>query len=176
MQDMKAILVRSQKGDKEAFAQLYGLVYKDLYKYALYTLGNQQDAEDVVSETVTEAYVHIRDLRDVQAFKGWIFRILSNKCKRKMRSYYEKQEELVESSASYEHDLGQSYDIQRAFAKLNEEERKIVTMSAYEGYNSREIGNELRLKESTVRSKLKRGLFKMRQELETNLEGGLFYE
>ena len=39
----------------EQFLELYKSVYKDLYRLAYYYLGNSQDAEDVVSETVLKA-------------------------------------------------------------------------------------------------------------------------
>ena len=54
---------------------LYDQVAKDLYRVALYTLGNPQDAEDVVSETFLEAYKGLRNLRDDSKFKAWIMRI-----------------------------------------------------------------------------------------------------
>ena len=39
----------------EQFLELYETIYKDLYRLAYYYLGNAQDAEDVVSETVLKA-------------------------------------------------------------------------------------------------------------------------
>ena len=67
----------AKKGDGECFSQLYELVQDDLYKYALYALGNAHDAEDVVAETFLEAFRGISKLREADAFKGWIFKILS---------------------------------------------------------------------------------------------------
>lgn len=68
---------RAKQGDAQSFAMLYDQVAKDLYRVALYTLGNPQDAEDVVSETFLEAYKGLRNLRDDSKFKAWIMRILS---------------------------------------------------------------------------------------------------
>ena len=42
-------------------------------------LGNPADAEDVVSDAVTDAWMTIGKLRSEEAFDGWVFRILSNK-------------------------------------------------------------------------------------------------
>ena len=63
---------RAKQGDAQSFAMLYDQVAKDLYRVALYTLGNPQDAEDVVSETFLEAYKGLRNLRDDSKFKAWI--------------------------------------------------------------------------------------------------------
>ena len=73
------LVSRARQQDAEAFAELYASVYRDLYRFALYTLGNPEDAEDVVSDTVTDAYAAIHKLRSVEAFRPWIFIILTNK-------------------------------------------------------------------------------------------------
>ena len=76
---------RARRQDASAFARLYEEIYKDLYKFALYTLKNPHDAEDVVSDTVMDAYAGIKGLKKEESFRAWIFRILSNKCRRKLR-------------------------------------------------------------------------------------------
>jgi RNA polymerase sigma-70 factor (ECF subfamily) len=47
---------------------VYDAIAPELYKVALYTLGNQQDAEDAVSETFVEAFKGIKNLRDAASF------------------------------------------------------------------------------------------------------------
>ena len=63
----------------EVFTQKYTEVYRDLYRFACYMLRNPQDAEDVVGETVADAYAGFSNLRSIDAFRSWIFQILSNK-------------------------------------------------------------------------------------------------
>ena len=72
---------KAKRGDAAAFARLYEQIYPDLYRFALYTLKHTSDAEDAVSETVTDAFASIRKLKKAESFKGWMFRILYNKCK-----------------------------------------------------------------------------------------------
>ena len=71
----------------EVFAAYYEKVYRELYYFALHTLKNPQDAEDAVSETVTDAFAAVEKLRDNEKFRAWIFQILSNKCRRKLKEY-----------------------------------------------------------------------------------------
>ena len=52
----RILIRRARRGDVQAFGILYGRIYKDLYRFALYTMKQTQDAEDVVSETVVTAY------------------------------------------------------------------------------------------------------------------------
>lgn len=150
------------------FEENYRKIYQDLYRFALYTLGNPQDAEDVVSEAVVDAYQGYGKLRDQGAFRAWMFKILTVKCKRKLKEYVNKTVELDESGLTEEREwtVEESQDVRDAFQALNEEERLIISMSVFGGYNSREIGRSLLIRDTTVRSKLSRALGKMQKVLE----------
>ncbi len=47
---------KAQKGDSDAFCELYNLYKNRLYKYAYYRLSNANDAEDAVMDCVLSAY------------------------------------------------------------------------------------------------------------------------
>ena len=99
--DERLLVKRAKRGDTAAFAELYGTIYKRLYQFALYTLGNTQDAEDVVSAAVMEAFENIGKLRKEDAFSAWMYRIVANMCKQKMREYYQRGEELTEENGTF---------------------------------------------------------------------------
>ena len=149
----------------EVFAKLYENVYQDMYRFALYTLGNVQDAEDVVGEAVADAYGSISSLRCREAFRAWIFKILSNKCKRKLKEYVNKTIELPQELEGHGTSMEENVQVRTAFGKLAQEERLLVAMQVWGGYNSREIGRLLRMNDNTVRSKISRALGKMRESL-----------
>lgn len=160
-------LVRlAQSGDAHAFSTLYSFIYKDLYRFALYTLQNAQDAEDAVSEAVLDAFSSIRSLRDPDAFKSWMFAILSAKCKRKIRQYAQAGCELSETLSSPDPDLCEQLDVQRAFQSLSPEDRLILSLNLFGGYSSLEIGKQMNLNANTVRSRQSRALQKMKSLLE----------
>lgn len=163
MGDYCELVEQARAGDQTAFTMLYDLVFKDLYRFALYSLKNAQDAEDVVSETVMDAYISIARLRDSNAFRGWIFKILSNKCKRKLKEYIHKTAELSEEVLHSTNDLAEDMQVRQAFFMLSDEERLIVAMKVFGGYQSKEIGSILHKSHNTVRSKLDRALQKMEQ-------------
>ena len=86
----------------ERFMMLYENVYKDLYRLAYYYLGNPHDAEDVVGETVLKAYENFGELRNEDAFRGWIFKILINQCNTKLcKKITGKTSELTETVPYY---------------------------------------------------------------------------
>ena len=73
------LVAAARAGDKEAFGALYAAIYTDLYKFAYYLLKNEEDAKDAVSDAVMDAYAGISKLRSEEAFKSWMFHILSAK-------------------------------------------------------------------------------------------------
>lgn len=167
MENYLQVVKRAKKGDTEAFAALYADIYENMYRFALYTLKNTQDAEDVVSEAVMSAFSSIRKLRTEEAFKSWIFRILSNKCNEKLREYTKKAVPLDEEWLEWQADgsVEEGVIVRKLFFELEDEERLIIGMHLFCGYKSREIAKILHMNENTVRSKESRGLKKLAGKL-----------
>ena len=152
----KEELVRKAKnGDTKAFSLLYAGVCKEMYKFALYMMKHTEDAEDAVSETVISAFENIAKLKNESSFKSWIFTILGNQCRK-----------MLGKRGNHEPDYEQHFDVKEAFARLEEEERMILSYSVFAGYGSEEIAQVLEMNAATVRSKKSRALGKMRKMLE----------
>ena len=171
--DFTASVRRAQAGDAGAFAELYSLVYKDLYRIALLNLNNQHDASDVVSDTVLEAYTSISKLRDEKAFKAWIIKILTVKIKNKRKEYKEINNfredvddlsDAEEAAVSKEIDFG-SIEVMEGFKQLSEEERMVLSLSVVSGYKSEEIARMFGTNANTVRSKVARVKARLKQLL-----------
>ncbi len=170
MSESADLVKAAQKGNKEAFSVLYGKIYNDLYKFAYYVLKDQQDAEDAVSDAVMDAYVGIGKLKNADAFRGWMFKILSAKCKRKLKSYAGKNRETLLSETdlsalSFESDTSERMDLKKAFEALSDEERMIISLNVFGGYNSDEIAKMLHKNRNTIRSKQSRAFGKMKEYL-----------
>lgn len=170
MENYLKFVWRAKRGDVDAFAQLYAGIYEDMYRFALYTLRNASDAEDAVSDAVTDAFASVKKLRSEEAFKSWIFRILSNKCKDKLREYAGKNETGIEDTEEIacdsEPEMTECIQIRKLFFELADEERLIISLHQFAGYTSREIAEILHMNENTVRSKESRALKKMGEWLQ----------
>lgn len=159
----------AKSGSREAFGRLYEAVALDLYKVALYTLGNREDAEDAVSETFVEAYKGIGNLRDESSFRPWIFKILSIRCKRRIGTYVKEKNNIDLDDYIEEGVLGgegKRAEVLEAMNRLTPEEREMVVLSVLHGYTMREIAEIKELPQGTVSSKLHRTLKKLRTMLE----------
>lgn len=166
----------AKSGDKQAFSNLYNSVAEDLYRLALYTLGNTYDAEDIVSETFIEAYKGISGLRDEKSFKPWIMKILYIRCKRKIAQYIKDKPntdidealDIADETLNLEENISEKSALNSALNKLAPDERSIVILAAVHGYTTKEISKMMELPHGTVSSKLHRTYIKLRNLLKIN--------
>lgn len=151
-----------------------------LYGAALRLARNTADAEDLLADTVAKAWVGRAALRDRRAFRGWVFRILSNTfvsdCRaRAARPVEEQLDEPADTPAfSIFERLHQPVllwwgnperqflekllreDLERAIDALPEAFRLVVVLADVQGLCYREIADALEIPIGTVRSRLAR--------------------
>ena len=164
-ENFKSLVKAAKKGDQHSFAVLYSEIYKDLYKYAFFTLRSVEDAEDCVSEAVVDAFRTIGNLKNEESFRAWFFKILTVKCKRKIKEYYKNTDDNAILTADFD-DVDTSIDLQRALFLLPAQDRIIISLTVFGGYSSKEISKILRMNCNTVRSKYSRALVKIRNLIE----------
>ena len=171
----KDTVVNAIKGDKNSFADLYYCCYKDFYNFALYILGNPEDAADVVADAFVEIWKGIGKLRSPKAFAPWAFKILSIRCKIEISENIKRRgefdfNELIETpfagSENLEEDIAQGTTLALALMELDAEERMIIVLSVLYGYTHREIAEIIGKPQGTVGSKLYRTYAKLRKRIE----------
>ncbi len=156
----------------EEFMRCYEKVYPQMYRTAWFYLQNRQEAEDAVQDAVLTAYEKFYQLREKEKFGPWIMRILANKCKKRMQTWFRGEEDIEDISPTQEKVLAKETDfamasaVRQVFEELEEEERFIVAFSVLGGYTGEEIAEMLNKNHSTIRSKYRRALQKMRKKLE----------
>lgn len=162
----------AKNGDKESFAQVYDWIAPELYRVALFTLGNPQDAQDAVSETFVEAYKGIRNLRDELSIKRWMMTILSIRCKRRIGGYIRERNQVDIDELIDLPDVkgglcpSDKVSVWDAVSTLSPGEREILLLATVQGYTTREVAEMLHLPHGTVSSKLHRSLKKLKKLLE----------
>lgn len=157
---------KAKNGDADSFAKLYETVYKELYYVALCNLRNTYDAADAVSEAVLDAFTSITKLRDIEAFKGWMFKILTMKIKKKQSEYIEKRNRAIQFPIQVDNENKYSeFEIIQQIEMLNENEKLCFSLSAVCGYKSDEISELTGINSATVRSHLLRGKEKLKKQL-----------
>jgi len=83
----EAELARQAKTDDQAFSVLYNFYFQKIYSYVIKRVGNQEIAEDIVSETFLKTFKNI-DKYEHQGytFGAWVYKIATNN----MIDYYRK--------------------------------------------------------------------------------------
>jgi RNA polymerase sigma factor (sigma-70 family) len=169
-ENSRELMTRAKNGDPQAFGELYSEVWHELYRFALYYLQNKEDAEDAVQEAAAEAYRCIKSLREAEAFRSWIFAILTRYCRHRIKTIIQQKhnttfEELEQQGVFIEAESGQLDDkieVWNALNILGNDERLVVLLSVVGDYTSYELSAMMKKPSGTIRSQLHRGLVKLK--------------
>ena len=169
--DISFLVKKAKDRDITAFSELYSMYSEDMYRFALYMLNSKEDAEDAVQETVITAFKSIGNLRDDTLFKSWLFKILSNQCKSQLKKNKKTPDLLPEDDYIFliEDESVQSsfnsIELIEALKSLTPPDAQIILLSIIGGFKSEELSKIYNLSPSTIRSKQKRALEKLRKVL-----------
>jgi RNA polymerase sigma-70 factor (ECF subfamily) len=105
----KELVRQAQAGDFAAFSQLVDTYKSRVYGLALRMTGNEQDAQDIVQETLIKAIDNIESFRGESLFGTWLYAIALNQSrafvsKQKQASLKSIEEYLPAKSAEHMHD------------------------------------------------------------------------
>ena len=154
--------------DKETFCAGIVDCQETMFRAAKAILQNDQDAEDAVQEAICTAFARRDSLREMDKFRPWVLRILTNKCYdacRKRRNTVD-LEAAGEVPAATGLDTAERLSLWQAVMSLSDDLRATVTLFYYDGMSVREIGGILGISEAAVKTRLSRGRARLRQLLD----------
>src|SRR5713101_6077294 len=73
-----ALVCASQRGERQAFAQLVERYWDRLYRWLFRLTRDRHTAEDLVQETFLKAFCGLKRFAAGSNFKAWLFRIAHN--------------------------------------------------------------------------------------------------
>src|SRR6059036_299490 len=88
-------VARARTGDADAFRALVERHSRALFRLAYRMTGNEQDAEDVVQESMLRAYRQIGKFDERATFGTWLYRIATNCSLDLVRSRKRRSENLA---------------------------------------------------------------------------------
>lgn len=163
---MNILVKRAQRGDAEAFIELIERNKMTLQRVAYGYFRNEEDAADVIQDTILGAFEHIHELKKAEFFKTWLVRILINNCNR-MYNQNKKSCSLGELPEAGGISCGTNdIEFHAMLRSLPKDSRIIFQLYYGERFTTKEIAEMLRMKESTVKSRLHRGKEQLRREME----------
>lgn len=158
MQDVKEILIEYIKDNQEK-----------LYRIAFSYSKNEEAALDIVQEAITKALKNINKLREESYIKTWFYRILINEALqyiRKNKRILTCELETIENKIDYNVDFAEGLDVYKHVQKLNEKLKTVIILRFFEDMKISEIAKITKTNESTVKSRLYRGLKELKRLIE----------
>jgi RNA polymerase sigma-70 factor (ECF subfamily) len=169
-------------GDVDVFLSLVERHRRYLYNLALRITGNEQDAKDVVQESLLNAFVHLQEFERRADLRTWLHRILVNcaldhlRARRRRPDLNDPQPisavaETVASSLPDPERLAVSADCHRQVSKamttMSPLERVTFTLRHFEGRSISEIAQTLGIGSNSAKQHIFRAVRKIRLALET---------
>ncbi|MEO4053887.1 sigma-70 family RNA polymerase sigma factor [Solibacillus sp. CAU 1738] len=168
-----SLLAKAKKGNNQAFVKLLQDEKVKLYKMAYIYMKNENDALDVVQETVARAYANIQSIKEEQYFATWLMKILINtalEILRKNQKVLPMQERLPEQGQIYSYD--EKLDLLHAIEQLDEKYKTVILLKYYRDLQTKEIADLLDCPEGTVKTNVHRGIGQLKKYLN---KGGELY-
>jgi RNA polymerase sigma-70 factor (ECF subfamily) len=146
--------------------------YASLYRYAYRLSGSEADAEDLTQETFCKAQMSLKQLREPDRAKSWLFSILRNAYLHRVRT------EKIQATLSLElvgelpdeipseslPDVDQDV-LQKALGELPEGFRTPILLYYFDDFSYRDIAEQMDLPIGTVMSRLARAKAVLRSKL-----------
>lgn len=157
-----ATLARAQRGDMQAFAELYRVYGRACFQLALRLLGQRDLAEDMVHEVFLKMMGTIGSYRGDAPFGAWLKRLTANagidQLRRQRHLADVDAEALFAQTAAIERNRQELLDADALLARLPPRARAIVVLHELEGYTHAELAAWFGQSESYSKSILARSL------------------
>jgi RNA polymerase sigma-70 factor (ECF subfamily) len=134
--------------------------------------GSRDEGDDFYQEAVLKAFLNRETLRDTNAFRSWLYRIIVNLYKNRRREplwrrFVPLTPELEEATPGWDPTGSNEARrrIEQAFAAVTPEERTLVTLFDLEGWPIAELAQLYQKPEGTIKARLSRARAKMRRHL-----------
>ena len=161
------------KNDQQLFTQLMEPEYKRANMFCRKLSGDPEKGDDLFQEALVIAYKRLGSLKNHNAFRPWLYRIIINRFKSETRKPWFKRtvplSSEMEVSLEGDNPVGQN-DARRwlanAFQGLSSETQALVSLHELEGWPVDELARMFDCSESWVKVNLFRARKKMREILE----------
>lgn len=129
-------------------------VFRVAYSYS----GSLQDSEDIAQEAFLKLYKSEEKFTADENVKAWLIRVTANEAKNFIRKNALRRKEPVREVLPDE-----DYEISEIMKGLKRDYRVAIYLHYYEGYSVKELSKILKISESNVKVRLKRGRDKLKE-------------
>ncbi len=175
----KLLLYRLQaKQDPDAFAELYDLYVKRIYRFVFFKVSGHEEAEDITSEVFLRTWNYLAEGKEITSFSGLLYRTARNCIIDLYRSKSYQANPLLLSElpeGTEPSDMGRSVElisstmgaaeIIKAIKKMKQEYQEILTLKYIDELSTEEIAEIVGKGKIAVRVTLHRALKRLKKLL-----------
>lgn len=172
------LLEQARGGDRAALEVLLERHQRQVYRFGLKMCRDEEDAKDVVQETLLAMARNVRDFRGASSVSTWLYSIARSFCikKRRRSKFAPEAETQLDSVAAEAHSVADPARLQdeslasrqieeaveRAIASLDPMYREILVLRDVEGLTAPEVAEVTGLTVEAVKSRLHRARVQVR--------------
>jgi RNA polymerase sigma-70 factor (ECF subfamily) len=169
------LVEKLRAGDDQALSVLIERHAPRVYRFGLKMCRDEEDAREVLQDTLLTAARQLRQFRGASALSTWLYAIARSFCIKRRRkagseipAADEERGDAIDSAPTPEHqaeqrELGQA--LEKAIAELEPMYREVLLLRDVEGLSAAEVAEVLQIGVAAVKSRLHRARAQVRQRL-----------
>jgi RNA polymerase sigma factor (sigma-70 family) len=172
------LVERAKRGDQDAYGELVHAYQGIAFRTAYVLTGSAADAEDAAQDAFVKAFYALGRFRPGAELRPWLLRIVANEARNRRRSGGRRTNLALRAAAdplsggaapSPEANLlaaEQQSALLAAVNQLPEEQQQVIACRYFLELTEEETAQTLGWRKGTVKSRLSRGLARLREHLE----------
>ncbi|MFF2287316.1 sigma-70 family RNA polymerase sigma factor [Peribacillus butanolivorans] len=158
---------KAKRGNEKAFQELIQDEKNKLFRMAYLYVKNEDDALDIVQDTIYKAFISIKQLKDPHYFTTWISRILINTA----LDFIKKNNRMIPFSDFDGYHNGENLlieeklDLVEAIERLEVQYKTVIIFRYYKDLSIKQIAEILKCPEGTVKTRLHRAINQLKSDL-----------
>ncbi|CAN5737584.1 SigE family RNA polymerase sigma factor [soil metagenome] len=150
-----------------SFEAFYKLAWDEIYRSLAITVGDADLAREAVDEAMTRAYARWRTVGELSNPNGWVFRVAYRWSIDRLRRRGTERRLLPRLAVmAGRGDPWVEPGPESALMAIPREQRLVVVLACVHDWSEHNIAEALGVRPGTVKSRLHRGLARLREELE----------
>ena len=175
------LISRFQNGDEQSYVELVNRYRNRLINFVYQFLGDIEESEDIVQETMLKLYEKKHYYRQIAKFSTWIYTIARNLANTELRKKKRRKitllSQMTRDERDYElpaiqpdtgQDIQREYDakrIQFAIKALPEHFKTVIILRDLQGFSYEDICSIIDVPIGTVKSRINRARLQLQTEL-----------
>lgn len=165
----RGLIEAARDSDGDDMERLLQVLWPHAFRIARSIVQSDALAEDAAQEACAVIYRQMSQLRNIEAFRVWVYRIVTREALRIAKRDVAAVAAKLAPEATYEKDVEQRIDVLRALAHLPANLRAVIVLHYYAELQSGEMAAVLGIPSPTVRFRLVRARQCLKQRLSSEI-------